>query len=472
MSVRKTKIVCTIGPASDGAETMAALLRAGMNVARINFSHGTHEEHLERLKRLRAVAKDQGVVLAIMQDIQGPKIRIGDLPGKVMLENGETFVITTEECEGSANRVSVNYPKLPQDVGPGNVIYLDDGLLKLEVREVRGNDVYCQVMVGGELSSRKGLSLPGVTVDLPPVTEADIRDLHFGIKHGVDMIAASFVRRREGIETVREIIRSEGADIPIIAKIENHEGVENIDEIIAVADGVMVARGDMGVEMQPEEVPFIQKMIIHKCNVAGKPVITATQMLDSMARNARPTRAEVTDVATAILDGTDAVMLSGETAIGRYPVLAVEMMSRIAQRTECSLLEHQITETERLNDEHSIAEAISYATWQTSQDVKATAIICSTQSGSTARMVSRYRPQAPILAMTPHENVVRQLALVWGVCPILVPPTHDIDDMLDVSIHAALETGLVRRGDVVTISAGVMTDRPGSTNLLQVHRVE
>ncbi|NLJ25366.1 MAG: pyruvate kinase [Firmicutes bacterium] len=470
--MRKTKIVCTIGPASDGAETMAALLRAGMNVARINFSHGTHEEHLERLKRLRAVAKDQGVVLAIMQDIQGPKIRIGDLPGKVMLENGETFVITTEECEGSANRVSVNYPKLPQDVGPGNVIYLDDGLLKLEVREVRGNDVYCQVMVGGELSSRKGLSLPGVTVDLPPVTEADIRDLHFGIKHGVDMIAASFVRRREGIETVREIIRSEGADIPIIAKIENHEGVENIDEIIAVADGVMVARGDMGVEMQPEEVPFIQKMIIHKCNVAGKPVITATQMLDSMARNARPTRAEVTDVATAILDGTDAVMLSGETAIGRYPVLAVEMMSRIAQRTECSLLEHQITETERLNDEHSIAEAISYATWQTSQDVKATAIICSTQSGSTARMVSRYRPQAPILAMTPHENVVRQLALVWGVCPILVPPTHDIDDMLDVSIHAALETGLVRRGDVVTISAGVMTDRPGSTNLLQVHRVE
>ncbi len=451
---------------------MAALLRAGMNVARINFSHGTHEEHLERLKRLRAVAKDQGVVLAIMQDIQGPKIRIGDLPGKVMLENGETFIITTEECEGSANRVSVNYPKLPQDVGPGNVIYLDDGLLKLEVREVRGNDVYCQVMVGGELSSRKGLSLPGVTVDLPPVTEADIRDLHFGIKHGVDMIAASFVRRREGIETVREIIRSEGADIPIIAKIENHEGVENIDEIIAVADGVMVARGDMGVEMQPEEVPFIQKMIIHKCNVAGKPVITATQMLDSMARNARPTRAEVTDVATAILDGTDAVMLSGETAIGRYPVLAVEMMSRIAQRTECSLLEHQITETERLNDEHSIAEAISYATWQTSQDVKATAIICSTQSGSTARMVSRYRPQAPILAMTPHENVVRQLALVWGVCPILVPPTHDIDDMLDVSIHAALETGLVRRGDVVTISAGVMTDRPGSTNLLQVHRVE
>lgn len=451
---------------------MAELLRAGMNVARLNFSHGTHEEHLERLRRLRGVAKEQGKVLAIMQDIQGPKIRIGDIPGKIMLENGEIFVITTEECEGSASRVSVNYPKLAQGVKPGNVIYLDDGLLKLEVREVVGNDVYCQVMVGGELSSRKGLSLPGVTVDLPPVTEADIRDLHFGIEHGVDMVAASFVRRAEGIETVREIIQSAGADIPIIAKIENHEGVENIDEIISVADGVMVARGDMGVEMQPEEVPFIQKMIIHKCNVAGKPVITATQMLDSMARNARPTRAEVTDVATAILDGTDAVMLSGETAVGKYPVLAVEMMSRIAQRTECSLLGHQITEVERLNDEHSIAEAISYATWQTAKDVKAAAIICSTQSGSTARMVSRYRPKAPILAMTPHEDVVRHLALVWGVCPVLVPATHDIDDMLDVSIHAALQTGLVRRNDVVAISAGVMTDKPGSTNLLQVHRIE
>lgn len=470
--MRKTKIVCTIGPASDAPHVMAEMLRAGMNVARINFSHGTHAEHLTRLERLRTVAKEQDTVLAIMQDIQGPKIRIGGIPGKVMLNNGETFIITTDPCEGSAKRVSVNYSKLHEDVGPGNVIYLDDGLLKLEVREVKGNDVYCQVMVGGELSSRKGVSLPGVTVDLPPVTEADIQDLQFGIKHGVDMVAASFVRQAEGVKTVRDIIRSAGADIPIIAKIENHEGVENIDEILAVADGVMVARGDMGVEMQPEEVPFIQKMIIHKCNVAGKPVITATQMLDSMARNARPTRAEVTDVATAILDGTDAVMLSGETAVGKYPVLAVEMMSRIAQRTECSLLGHQITEVERLNDENSIAEAISYATWQTSRDVKAAAIICSTQSGSTARMVSRYRPQAPILAMTPHGDVVRQLALVWGVCPVMVPPTHDIDDMLDVAIDAALGTGLVRRGDVVAISAGVMTDKPGSTNLLQVHRIE
>jgi len=470
--LRKTKIVCTIGPASDSPDVIAQLLKAGMNVARLNFSHGTHEEHLTRLKTLRKVAKEQGAVLGIMQDIQGPKIRIGDIPGKVMLEAGQTFVITTEECVGSAERVSVNYQKLPQDVGPGNVIYLDDGLLKLEVTEVKGNDVYCQVVVGGELSSRKGVTLPGVSADLPAVTEADIEDLHFGVKHGVDMVAASFVRTAEGVETVREIIRSAGADIPVIAKIENHEGVENIDEIIAAADGIMVARGDMGVEMRPEDVPFIQKMIISKCNEAGKPVITATQMLDSMIRNARPTRAEVTDVASAILDGTDAVMLSGETAVGKYPVLTVEIMSRIAQRAEQSLDREKFTTIKNFDHSLSIAEAISYATWHTCRAVNAAAIICSTQRGSTARMVSRYRPDAPILAMTPNEQVVRQLALVWGVCPILVPPTSDIDGMLDVSINAALRSGLVSKGDIVTISAGVLTDKPGSTNLLQVYLVE
>ncbi|NLJ84827.1 MAG: pyruvate kinase [Firmicutes bacterium] len=470
--MRKTKIVCTIGPASEENHVIAGLLDAGMNVARLNFSHGTYDEQLLRLQRLRAIAKEKGKTLAIMQDIQGPKIRIGSLPGKVLLENGGSFVFTTEDYEGCARKVHVSYQNLPKDVGPGNVIYLDDGLLELQVREVKGNEVHCQVLVGGELSSRKGLTLPGVTVDLPPVTEADIKDLRFGIEHGVDLVAASFVRSAEGVETVREVIRAAGADIPIIAKIENHEGVENIDEILAVADGIMVARGDMGVEMQPEEVPFIQKMIIHKCNVAGKPVITATQMLDSMVRNARPTRAEVTDVASAILDGTDAVMLSGETAVGRYPVQSVAMMSRIAARTERALGNHRITESERLNGEHSIAEAISYATWQTAKDVGASAIICATQSGSTARMVSRYRPKVPILAMTPYESVVRQLALVWGVHPVLVPPTHDIDDMLDVSIDASLKSGLVRRGDTVAISAGVMTDTPGSTNLLQVYTVD
>lgn len=470
--MRKTKIVCTIGPASDSPEVIGKLIDAGMNVARINFSHGTREEHLARLKTLRRVAEEKGAVLGIMQDIQGPKIRIGDLPGKVMLEVGQTFIITTEECVGSRDRVSVNYPKLPQDVRPGNVIYLDDGLLKLEVTEVKSNDVYCQVAIGGELSSRKGVTLPGVSVDLPAVTEADIEDIKFGVKHGVDMVAASFVRTAEGVETVREAIRSAGADIPVIAKIENHEGVENIDEIIEAADGIMVARGDMGVEMRPEDVPFIQKMIISKCNEAGKPVITATQMLDSMIRNARPTRAEVTDVASAILDGTDAVMLSGETAVGKYPVLAVETMSRIAERAEQSLDREKFASMRNVEERLSIAEAISYATWHTCRAVNAAAIICSTQSGSTARMVSRYRPDAPILAMTPHEQVVRQLALVWGVYPVLVPPTSDIDGMIDVSIEAALRSGLVSKGDIVTISAGVLTDKPGSTNLLQVYVVE
>lgn len=470
--MRKTKIVCTIGPASDSPEVIGKLIDAGMNVARINFSHGTREEHLARLKTLRRVAEEKGAVLGIMQDIQGPKIRIGDLPGKVMLEVGQTFIITTEECVGSRDRVSVNYPKLPQDVRPGNVIYLDDGLLKLEVTEVKSNDVYCQVAIGGELSSRKGVTLPGVSVDLPAVTEADIEDIKFGVKHGVDMVAASFVRTAEGVETVREAIRSAGADIPVIAKIENHEGVENIDEIIEAADGIMVARGDMGVEMRPEDVPFIQKMIISKCNEAGKPVITATQMLDSMIRNARPTRAEVTDVASAILDGTDAVMLSGETAVGKYPVLAVETMSRIAERAEQSLDREKFASMRNVEKRLSIAEAISYATWHTCRAVNAAAIICATQSGSTARMVSRYRPDAPILAMTPHEQVVRQLALVWGVYPVLVPPTSDIDGMIDVSIKAALRSGLVSKGDIVTISAGVLTDKPGSTNLLQVYVVE
>lgn len=470
-ALRKTKIVCTIGPSSSGKETIRGLLDAGMNVARLNFSHGTYEEHLERLQRLRDIARQQGKVLAIMQDIQGPKIRIGHIPGTITLRSGEEFILTTEECEGTSKRVSVSYPNLARDVKPGSTIYLDDGLLELQVQKIRDNDVHCLVIVGGELSSRKGVSLPGVSVDLPPVTEADHRDLQFGVEHGVDMVAASFIRRAEHVETVRKLVRTAGADLPIIAKIESQEGVENIDEIIAAADGIMVARGDMGVEMRPEEVPLIQKMIIKKCNLAGKPVITATQMLDSMVRNPRPTRAEVTDVANAILDGTDAVMLSGETAVGKYPVQAVEMMSRIAERVERSL--HYQRASERCGDGGcSVAEAISHATCETSQDIGAAAIICSTQSGATARMVSRYRPKAPILAVTPYEHVVKRLALVWGVHPILMPRTENIDDMLDISVEAALRSGLVERGDTIIIVAGVKTDVPGSTNLIQVYKVE
>lgn len=473
--MRKTKIVCTIGPASQSRETITQLLEAGMNVARLNFSHGTYEEHSARLKTLREVADEKGKVLGILQDIQGPKIRIGVFKeGKVQLEPGDTFVLTTEDIgpNGTKERVFVGYPKLPRDVRPGSVIYVDDGLLELKVKNVKGEDVICEVVVGGELSSRKGVSLPGVDVDLPPLTDDDMNDIKFGVEQGVDAIAASFVRRAEHIHAVREVISAAGGSQPVVAKIESEEGVRNIDEIIEAADGVMVARGDMGVEIAPEEVPVIQKMIIRKCNLAGKPVITATQMLDSMIRNPRPTRAEVTDVANAILDGTDAVMLSGETAVGKYPVAAVQMMHRIAVRTEGSMDFRNLLASKREFARLSITEAISHATCMTAQDVGASAIICSTQSGATARMVSKYRPSATIIAVTPYERVVRRLAFVWGVYPILVPRASNIDSMLDVAVDAALQSGLVRKGDTITIAAGVKTSTPGSTNLLQVVRVD
>ena len=473
--MRKTKIVCTIGPVSDSKEVLAELMDAGMNFARLNFSHGTHEEHARRIQRIHQVAEEKGKVVGILQDIQGPKIRIGIFQNeKILLKQGDRFTLTTENIDprGTQERVFVNYPKLPRDVKPGNVIYLDDGILELQVVEVKGNDVVCEVIVGGELSSRKGVSLPGVDVDLPPLTDADMEDIKFGVEQGVDAIAASFVRRGEHIEAVKKVIAAAGGSQPVIAKIESQEGVRNIDDIIASADGVMVARGDMGVEMAPEEVPSIQKMIIRKCNMAGKPVITATQMLDSMIRNPRPTRAEVTDVANAILDGTDAVMLSGETAVGKYPVCAVKMMHRIAAKTETSLDYPNLLAEGRKNYRGSITEAISYATCMTAEDIKAAAIICSTQSGVTARMVSKYRPRSAIIAVTPYERVVRRLAMVWGVYPILVPRTSNIDSMLDVAVKGALESGLVHPEDTLVIAAGVRTGTPGATNLLQVIRVE
>lgn len=474
--MRKTKIVCTIGPASDSKEVIAGLLDAGMNVARLNFSHGTYEEHLQRLNTLRTVAREKGKVLGILQDIQGPKIRIGNFKdnAKVKLERGSRFTLTTDDIgsEGTSERVFVGYPRLPKDVKPGNVIYLDDGLLELVVEQVVGNDVICKVVVGGELSSRKGVSLPGVSVDLAPLTDDDIEDIRFGIENGVDLIAASFVRKAEHVEAVKQVIAALGGSQPVIAKIESEEGVRNIDEIIAAADGIMVARGDMGVEIAPEEVPIIQKMIIRKCNMAGKPVITATQMLDSMIRNPRPTRAEVTDVANAILDGTDAVMLSGETAVGKYPVAAVAMMHRIAERIEGTIDYRQIMQDRVKGNRKSIAEAISYATCVTAHDVGASAIICFTQSGATAHMVSKYRPGTMILAATPYELVVRRLALVWGVYPVMVPRATNIDSMLDVAVNSALQSGLVKQGDIISIAAGVKTGTPGTTNLLQVVKVE
>ncbi|OUN01480.1 MAG: pyruvate kinase [Firmicutes bacterium ZCTH02-B6] len=469
--MRRTKIVCTIGPASDGL--LEELISAGMDVARLNFSHGTLEEQARRIIRLREASAAQGRPIGILLDIQGPKVRIGPVrPEPVLLESGQDFTFVHEPVVGDGTRASVTHVELHRLVQPGSTVYLDDGLIELRVERVEGSAVHCRVVVGGWLRSHKGLTLPGVDLDLPALTESDAAHIRFGIEQGVDFIAASFIRRAEHVTAVKEVIRAAGGRQPVIAKIESHEGVRHLEEIVAEADGIMVARGDLGVQIPPEEVPLVQKRIIDTCNRMGKPVITATQMLESMVNNPRPTRAEVTDVATAILDGTDAIMLSGETAIGQYPVQAVRVMDRVARRTENAIQYDQLVASRRSGPSPTIAEAISYATCRAATDVGAAAILTSTQSGATARMVSKFRPGAPILALTPGPEVARQLTLVWGVQPIVVPRTDKIDDMIDVAVQAALSGGYIRKGDRVVITAGVKTGEPGSTNLLQVYTVD
>jgi pyruvate kinase len=461
-----------MGPASESPEQVAALIAAGMDVARLNFSHGSLEEHAARIRNVRAAEAKAGRSVGILIDIQGPKIRIGDVPGAPrMVHKGERLAFTADPGAASGNVIYVAYPKLPLDVKQGSVIFLDDGLIELRVESVTGAVVQCVATIGGELKSRKGMTLPGVAVDLPPLGERDLEHIQFGVRYGCDFVAASFVRRAEHVTAVKEAIAAAGGQMQVIAKVESDEGVHNIDEIVAAADGVMVARGDLGIEMPPEDVPLVQKMIIDKCNDAGKPVITATQMLDSMVRNPRPTRAEVTDVANAIFDGTDAVMLSGETAVGKYSVEAVATMHRIARRTEGAIDFARILQRRQAGRCCTVAEAVARATRETAQSVGAAAVLCSTQSGASARLVSKYRPQAPVIALTPSQAVARQLTLVWGVYPIIVPKTENTDDMLDVALSAALRHGLVRLGDTVAIVAGVRTGVPGSTNMLQVHTV-
>lgn len=469
---RKTKIVCTIGPATDSPTMIEKLIQAGMNVARLNLSHGHGSEHIERIKMIRQCAARLNTNVGILLDIQGPKIRLGELhPDKFPIEADEELVLTVNPRIGDRSEVFVNYPYLIEDVNPGDTIYIDDGLIELRVMDKTADKVICKVIVGGMLGSRKGVTLPGVDVKLPPLTEDDIEHIKFGVKHQVDFIAASFVRQAANVLAVKEVIRSAGGDLPVIAKIENGEGIRNIDEIIAVADGVMVARGDMGVEIPPEEIPIAQKMIIQKCNLQGKPVITATQMLDSMIRNPRATRAEITDVANAILDGTDAVMLSGETAVGKYPIKAVELMARIALRIEQTLDYPARMDAIRLNRRQSVGDAISLATCQLSHDLNAKAILCSTQSGATARSIAKYRPEAPIIAVCTEQSTVNQLTLSWGVNPILAERPENIEQVIDIAVAAAKERGLINDGDLVSVTAGVKTGIPGSTNMLQVHRV-
>lgn len=470
--MRKTKIVCTIGPASESVEVLKKLIEKGMNVARLNFSHGTHEEHLQRVSLIRQAAGEVGTAIAIMLDTKGPEIRTGLLKtDKIKLVAGSRIKLTAQEVEGTEDLLTINYAELTEDVAPGDRILIADGLVELKAENIVGEYVECLVVNGGEIGSRKNVNIPGVAVKLPSITEKDVADINFAIDQDFDLIAASFVRTAKDVLAIKKVLEEREADIGIIAKIESRQGVEHIDEILKVADGVMVARGDLGVEIPTEEVPLVQKMIIEKCNRVGKPVITATQMLESMIQNPRPTRAEATDIANAIFDGTDAIMLSGETAAGKFPIEAVETMAKIAKRTEAALRYRGLLLKKEVSPLKTVTDAISHATCTSAYDLGARAIITSTKSGHTARMVSKYRPQAPIIAVTPKMKVVRRLCLVWGVYPLLEAETTGTDEMISEAIKASLAAGYIKCGDLVIITAGVPVGVPGTTNLLKVHIV-
>ncbi|AET68721.1 pyruvate kinase [Desulfosporosinus orientis DSM 765] len=463
--MRRTKIVCTIGPASESEEKVQALLNAGMDVARLNFSHGTHDEHRSRIEVLRQEAAKMGKHLGILLDTKGPEVRTGKAPDEgIILKNGAEFILDTDLSLGNQERVGITYTDLWRKVKPGSHILIDDGQLDLEVTSVEKETIRTVIRNGGVLKSQKGVNTPNALIDLPAVTERDIEDIKFGISQGIDYIAASFTRKAANILDVRRVVEEMGADVHIIAKIESREGINNLDDILEVADGLMVARGDLGVEIPVEEVPIRQKEMIRKCNLLGKPVIVATQMLDSMIRQPRPTRAEASDVANAILDGTDAIMLSGETAAGSYPVEAVVMMDKISQQIEKNYVKQQSTRHNQLN----VAEAISFASYTIANDLKAAAILTPTHSGMTARMISKYRPAATIVAATPFANTARKLSLQWGVRPILVPESSGTDEMLAVTLNTSLNQNFIQAGDVVVITAGVPIGKVGSTNMIKV----
>ncbi|AHF06941.1 pyruvate kinase [Desulfitobacterium metallireducens] len=464
--MRRTKIVCTIGPASETPEKVKNLLQAGMNVARLNFSHGTHEEHGQRLRVLKDEAKKLGKHLGILLDTKGPEIRTGMVPQTgIELIKGASFILDTDiDNLGSLERVGITYTDLWQEVNPGTHILLDDGLIDLEVESVHNGKIYTRICNEGLLKSRKGVNVPGVPILLPAVTEKDISDIRFGIDQGIDFIAASFTRKASDIIAVRKIVEEAKANVKLIAKIESREGLNNLDSILEVADGLMVARGDLGVEIPVEEVPIAQKEMIRKCHLLGKPVIVATQMLDSMIRNPRPTRAEASDVANAILDGTDAIMLSGETAAGQYPVEAVVMMDKIAHHTETRYFDEQTSRHPQLN----VAEAISYASYTIAHDLDAPAILTPTHSGLTARMISKYRPKSLIIAATPFETVARQLTLHWGVISLIIPESAGTDQLLSNAVNEALSHNLLKTGDIVVITAGVPVGKVGTTNMIKV----
>ncbi|WP_010678397.1 pyruvate kinase [Bacillus timonensis] len=473
--MRKAKIVCTIGPASESIEKLVALVNAGMNVARLNFSHGDFEEHGARIKNIREASKITGKNIAILLDTKGPEIRTNTMEnGAIELVEGSNITISMEEVIGTPEKFSITYPGLIEDVHPGSRILLDDGLIGLEVVEInqQKREILTKVLNSGTLKNKKGVNVPGVSVNLPGITEKDAKDIVFGIQQDVDYIAASFVRRASDVLEIRELLEENNGDaIQIIPKIENQEGVDNIDEILEVSDGLMVARGDLGVEIPAEEVPLVQKELIKKCNALGKPVITATQMLDSMQRNPRPTRAEASDVANAIFDGTDAIMLSGETAAGSYPVEAVQTMHNIASRAEQALVHREILSQRSKISGTTITDAIGQSVAHTALNLDASAIVTPTESGHTARMISKYRPKAPIIAVTANESTTRKLSLVWGVYPQTGTVAKSTDEMLDNSVDVALNTGIVKPGDLVVITAGVPVGECGTTNIMKIHVV-
>ncbi|MFP7299521.1 pyruvate kinase [Neobacillus niacini] len=473
--MRKTKIVCTIGPASESVEKLTQLIEAGMNVARLNFSHGDFQEHGQRIQNIREASKLTGKTVAILLDTKGPEIRTNNMVnGAIELKSGDNITISMTEVEGTTEKFSVTYPGLVEDVHVGSKILLDDGLIGLEVLNIdkQQNEIQTKILNSGTLKNKKGVNVPGVSVKLPGITEKDTNDIIFGIEQGVDFIAASFVRRASDVLEIRQLLEEKQAThIHIIPKIENQEGVDNIDEILEVSDGLMVARGDLGVEIPAEEVPLVQKMLIKKCNTQGKPVITATQMLDSMQRNPRPTRAEASDVANAIFDGTDAIMLSGETAAGVYPVEAVQTMHNIASRAEQALDHKEILSARSKDSEHNLTDAIGQSVAHTALNLDVNAIITPTESGHTARMISKYRTKAPIVAVTANEQVFRRLALVWGVYPQLGRICSSTDEMLDSAVEESVNSGIVKHGDLVVITAGVPVGEAGTTNLMKIHVV-
>ena len=469
MMLRKTKIICTLGPAVDNEDMIRALIRTGMNAARFNFSHGSHEEHLNRLNLLKSVRDSMGRPVASILDTKGPEIRIRSFETKsISLEAGDLFTLTTREVQGNVNLVSVTYPELHKEVSAGQEILIDDGLVALKVEKIDGQDIRCTVENGGTLSANKSINIPGVHIHLPALTEKDVSDIQFGVENDFDFIAASFVRRAADVQAVREVLdRFGGQEIRIIAKIENQEGVDNIDEILEAADGIMVARGDLGVEIPAAKVPILQKQIIRKGLQAGKPVITATQMLDSMMRNPRPTRAEVSDVANAVFDGTSCVMLSGETAGGKYPLEALTAMVSIVEEAEQSIHYWRQFEKRRVIPASNINDAITHTCCLTAKDLEAKAILAATNSGRTARMICRFRPACPVAALTMHEKVRRQLAICWGVIPFLTGEVTSTDRIFSLSAEVALKERLVQNGDTVVITAGVPLGKSGSTNLIK-----